>query len=121
MTVTRFASVGAKPEGTGCTPIAGSSDHVRAALALASVGVTHRTQRTLRVTFTSEACLVDQGRNAEDDVSADICHGCFHHTPAVLQTPVALEGFPGTVGDLPISGASNSEDVQRLTVGHENK
>lgn len=121
MAVTRFASVGAKPEGTGCTPVAGSSDHVRAALALASVGVTHRAQRALRVTFTSEACLVNQGGNAEDDVSADICHRCLHHTPAVLQTPVALEGLPGTVGDLPISRASNGEDVQRLTVGHENK
>lgn len=51
----------------------------------------------------TETCLVNQGRNAEDDVSADICHRCFYYTPAVLQTPVPLEGFPGTVGDLPIS------------------
>lgn len=103
MAVTRFASVGAEAEGAWCTPVAGSSNHVRAALALATVGVTHRTQRTLRVTFTSKARLVNQGRNAEDDVSADVRHRCFYHTPAVLQTPVALEGFPGTIGDLPIS------------------
>lgn len=51
----------------------------------------------------TKARLVNQGRNAEDNVSADICHGCFYHTPAVLQTPVALEGFPGTIGDLPIA------------------
>lgn len=64
---------------------------------------------------------MNQGRDAEDDVSADIRHRCFYHTPAVLQTPVALEGLPGTVGHLPVSRASDSEDVQRFTVGHENK
>lgn len=119
--VTGFASVGAKAEGAGGTPVAGPSNHVRAALALASVGVTHRTQRALRITFTSKARLVNQGRDAEDDVSADVRHRCFYHTPAVLQTPVALEGLPGTVGHLPVSRASDGEDVQRLTVGHENK
>lgn len=64
---------------------------------------------------------MNQGRNAEDDVSADICHWCFYYTPAVLQTPVPLEGFPGTVGDFPISRASNSENVKGFTVGHENQ
>lgn len=64
---------------------------------------------------------MNHGRDAEDDVSADICHWRFYYTPAVLQTPVPLEGFPGTVGDLPISGASSSEDAQGFTVGHENK
>lgn len=47
-----FASVGAKAEGAGGAPVAGSSNHVWAALALASVGVTHRTQRALRITVT---------------------------------------------------------------------
>lgn len=103
MAVTRFASVGAKAKGARGTPVAGSSNHIRTALPLATIGVTHRTQRSLGVTFTSKARLVNQGRNAEDNVSADICHGCFYHTPAVLQTPVALEGFPGTIGDLPIA------------------
>lgn len=103
MAVTRFASVGAKAKGARGTPVAGSSNHIRTALALAAVGVTHGTQRSLRVTFTSKARLVNQGRDAEDNVSADIRHRCFYHTPAVLQTPVALEGFPGTIGDLPVA------------------
>lgn len=42
--VTRFASAGAEAEGARGTPVAGSSHHVRPALALASIRVTHGTQ-----------------------------------------------------------------------------
>ena len=69
----------------------------------------------------TQACLVQQGRNAKDDVSANISHWRLHNAPAVLQTSVSLKGFPGAVGDHPISWASHGEDVQWLTEWHENK
>lgn len=48
-----FASTRSKAKGSRRTPVAGSSNHIGPALALASVGVTHRTQGALRVTLTS--------------------------------------------------------------------
>ena len=32
----------------------------------------------------NQACLVQQGRNAKDDVSANISHRRLHNAPAVL-------------------------------------
>ena len=32
----------------------------------------------------TQACLVQQGRNAKDDVSANISHRRLHNAPAVL-------------------------------------
>lgn len=64
---------------------------------------------------------MQQCRNAEYYVLADICHGSFHNTPAVFQTPVSLESFPSTVRDHVFTRASHCEYVQRFAVWHENK
>lgn len=49
-------------------------------------------QGRLVVTYGS---FVQQRRDAEDVVAADVGHGAFDDTLAALQTAVALEGVPG--------------------------
>lgn len=46
------------------------------------------------VTFSS---LVQHGRDAENEVAANVSHWCLDNTLAVLQTTITQESFPVTV------------------------
>lgn len=96
--ITWPAALRPKKEGRRGTLIAVPANHVRATLALPTAGVTNSAERALRVTLAGFNSLVQKSRHAEYVISADVGHGGFHHSLAVLQTAVALEGFPGAVG-----------------------
>lgn len=49
------------------------------------------------VYWTTFSSLVQHGRDAEDKVSADVCHWCLNNTLAVLQTTITLKSFPAAV------------------------
>ena len=63
---------------------------------------------------------MQQGRDAEDEVMADLGGGGLDHALAVFQTAVALKSVPGIAGAAEVTTARFREDIQVLTMGHEN-
>lgn len=56
----------------------------------------------LAIVVVTHGSFVQQRRDAEDVVAADVCHGALDDALAALQAAVALEGVPGHLAFDPI-------------------
>lgn len=61
---------------------------------------------------------MQHGRDAEDEVSADVGHWSLDDALAVLQTSIALKRFPAAV-PVGVSSLGGCEDLQVFTVRHQ--